>query len=266
METKKFAISFLPMPDYDQSKMQVEFIVDAEVVLYTEEKEAPDIYSPSKSIAIKNKRNNLEDIFKNRDAIYDSFRFESRKSWERVVSDIICGIILEKSREYKNDCELVFFIGGQFKTEKIFGRLGYLCLPIDRITIFIISRNLADFYTRNLISPLDTDRIDFNYLQKESHQNDIFGPFPDDNTISLSRTFYRTYSVNIFPLKIDLFSQSLDRSGISTIKKSIKEEYFSPANTDLIDVYGFKPIGKTRLPKLLVKSEIYVNEKRKKYE
>ena len=238
------------------------FNFEIKPVVYLHEgvkKEPLSIMSPM-AITMQKEPKNIDDIFKEKNEYFKKIGIAYRAHQERVISDIICGIILEKLRIEKDSKDkLIFFITSKFNTEKIVGRLGYLSLPTDRITILFISRNINDFYTRNIVSPFDSI-FDIIYLNKKDSINKIFGPYPDDGTIGLLRTFYKTYDYEAFPLRIDLFCQGLNNVKISQIKDEINNIYLSEKNTEPEKVLGLKEKNLTFVPKILCECEKYAEK------
>lgn len=231
------------------------------VVLNKENTEGAEEFFPPKPIKMQKDPQEIEDIFKDKNVFYRKLQKKYRANQERIISDIICGIIL---RELRNDTqnELTFFITSKFDTQKIVGRLAYLNLPMERLTILFISRRLSDFYSRNMASPFGPD-VDLTEL-KRKNSNDIFGPFPDDGTIGLLRTFFKTYdNAEFYPAKIDLFCQCLIRKDILQIRDKIKNDYLSLNNTESVEMLGLlqeNESNKTRLPKILFECEQYVKK------
>ena len=168
-------------------------------------------FTPPKEILMQKRPQKMEDIFYEKNIFYKKLQKTYRANQERIISDIICGIILQELRSEKNkDMDLTFFITSKFDTQKIVGRLAYLNLPLDRVTILFVSRNLVDLYSRNIVSPFD-NKVDLTFLCEKADPDSMYGPYPEDDTISLLRSFYRTFKKNEFyPVKIDLFSQGLN--------------------------------------------------------
>jgi hypothetical protein len=181
-----------------------------------------------------------------------------KASQERIIADLICGIILKEVQEYFG--KFVFFIADQFETWKIFGRLAYLGLPIDRISILFVSTDIKSLLQRNMISPFDRNKFDLSILLGE--ESNVLGPYPKDDIITLSRTFYRTYNHELYPVKIDLFSQFLDSASIEKIGTLIKEDYFHDNNTEQTEMRDKRFY--TRLPKLLVAVDKQADFEKKK--
>ena len=227
------------------------------------EKEKNKRFTPPKEISMQKRPQEMEDIFQEKNVFYKKLQRTYRANQERIISDIICGIIIQELRNEKNsDIELTFFITAKFDTNKIVGRLAYLNLPLDRVTILFISRNLIDLYSHNIISPFD-NKVDLSFLCEKANPNSIYGPYPEDDTMSLLRTFYKTYEKDKFyPVKIDLFSQGLITEEIIRIKEKINKDYLSLDNTETMEVFGLmdNTSNKTRLPKILVDCENVVKK------
>jgi hypothetical protein len=224
------------------------------------------ILRPTKEITMQKKPQMIDNIFKEKNEYYKKINKDYRANQERIISDIICGIILQELRNKENkENKLLFFITSKFDTQKIVGRLGYLNLPTDRCIILFISRNISDFYTRNIISPFDST-YDITYLNKPEAANKIFGPYPDDGTIGLLRTFYKTYSIDYFPLRIDLFCQGLSSNKILQIKAEINNDYLSDKDTEPEIILGLKGTNKTCVPRILCDCEKYAEKMKEEIE
>jgi hypothetical protein len=257
---KQFAISY-NIPDLPDDAAHLDNLkMSPVVVLYREDSEKPGIFASPKPVHMSNRPQSVDDIFRDKNDFYKKTKKLYRANQERIVSDIICAIILKELRSETTDAHLVFFITEKFDTNKIIGRLAYLNLPMDRITILFLSRNISDFYTRNIVS-LFGNTVDLNFLNEEHNIDKIFGPYPEDGSIGLVRTFYKTYvEMDLYPVRVDLFCQSVSRAGILDIKEKINTDYLSIDNTEPIEVTGIKKNNKTRLPKLLVQSETYAGK------
>ena len=257
---KKLAISY-GISDFPDDFALKNLDMRPIVVLNSENADGIEEFYPPKPIQMRKEPQEIEDIFKDKNFFYKKLQKKYRANQERIISDIICGIIL---RELRNDTknELTFFITSRFDTHKIVGRLAYLNLPMERLTILFISRRLIDFYSRNMASPFGP-AVDLNELIKKN-TNDIFGPFPDDGTIGLLCTFFKTYGdTEFYPARVDLFCQCLSRKDISQIKKRLQNEYLSLQNTETLRMFGLmqeKENNKTRLPKILHECEEYITK------
>jgi hypothetical protein len=262
---KKMAISYniVELPDNFSSDEYL--VINPYVVLGVE-----DLSNPSKSchivdfklfnsIRMKKTPNITDKFFRDKDKFYKKIKSDYRANQERVISDIICGIILQELRNEKDKTKrLVFFITHQFDTEKIVGRLAYLNLPLSRITILFISRDITDFYTRYIVSPFD-NRFDLSYLLGKKKDN-IFGPYPEYGTIGLIRTFYKTFYNVDYPLRIDLFCQSLGNVEIDNIKEEIKNDFLSEKNTEPEIILNLKGKNETKIPKVLCDCERHIDK------
>ena len=179
---------------------------------------------------------------------------EIQSCQERIIADHICSIILREARDNHED-RLVFFIEGNFETDKIIGRLAYLGLPAERIIILFVSRKITDLLANNIVSQFDSIKWDYSFLNEPANKGQIFGPYPEDDTISLIKTFYITHDKDeLYPVKVDMFYQFLTMHDINEKKEILKNDYFSVANTELYEFSGLRKPGKTRLPKLLIES------------
>jgi hypothetical protein len=261
---KKLAISYIisEIPDNFSSKEILE--INPYVVLGMEKKDDPNATCDIKyfnllnSVKMKKKPNLIIDnIFEDKKIFFRKIKINYRVNQERVISDFICGIIL---RELRNDNEkrLVFFITNRFDTKKIVGRLAYLNLPLNRITILFISRDITDFYTQNIVSPFDY-KFDLSFLMERKEDN-LFGPYPEYDTIGLIRTFYKTYSTEHFPLRIDLFCQRLNKIDIDIIKNEINDNFLKENNTEAVKIFNLKGNNYTLIPKVLCDCENFIEK------
>jgi hypothetical protein len=232
--------------------------MNPKVIIQRDYNDAVEIISPPKPIILNKNISHRKHLFSSREDYYHGLMKDFKAGQERIIADLICGIILMEVKKYSG--KFVFFIADQFETWKIFGRLAYLGLPIDRITILFVSTDIKSLLRRNMVSPFDRDKFDLSILlEKESA---VLGPYPNDDTITLSRTFYRTYNHELYPVKIDLFSQFLDDASIREIGTLIKEDYFHYNNTEhtaMLDKRFY-----TRLPKLLVSANNQANFEKSK--
>jgi len=268
MMNKKMAISYSisELPDDFSDKEILE--INPYVVLGVENLSNPNKSCPIEdfklfnSIRMKKNPNITDSFFRDKDKFYRKLKSDYRANQERVISDIICGIILRELRNEKDKTKrLVFFITHRFDTEKIVGRLAYLNLPLNRITILFISRDITDFYTRHIVSPFD-NKFDLSYLLDRKEDN-IFGPYPEYGTIGLIRTFYKTFSTVDYPLRyplrIDLFCQGLSNKEIESVKEEIKDDFLSEKNTEPEIILNLKGKNETRIPKVLCDCEKYID-------
>ena len=196
------------------------------------------------------------EVFSNNNDFHRIIKRKYRENQERIIADIICGIIIDKLRE-NPAYHLTLFITAKFETAKIMGRLAYLNLPTDRITILFVSRRISDFFTRYIVPDFDY-QYDINYLLSLGDDKTIYGPFPSNDAISLTRTFYKAYrNTEFYPLKVELFLQNFDNKKIIKIKEQIDKQYLSISNTceALMSELPEKMI--TRMPRILWECEEY---------
>jgi transcriptional regulator NrdR family protein len=257
---KKLAISYGISEFSDNFASEEEILLDPVVVLFKENEQGKIAYqkiAPPVPVRMQKRPLLSDDIFWDKNDFYKKIKEKYRANQERIISDLICGIILRELRGSDDTTRLTFFITAKFNTNKIVGRLAYLNLPMDKVTILFVSRNVTDFYTRNIVSPFD-HKVDLTYLN-EQNTDSIFGPYPYDGTIGLIRTFYKTYEgKKFYPVRTDLFCQSLSKMEIDKIKKAIKDDYLLLDNTETEKVIGLKKNNYTRLPKILQKCENHV--------
>lgn len=91
------------------------------------------------------------------------------------------------------------------------------------------------------------------------------GPYPDDDVISMTRTFFCAYKQEeLYPIRVNLFSQSLAQTDLNEEKKRIQRIFMKEEQTEIFDVSGGTGKERTRLPRVLVDcEEIIKSEKRK---
>lgn len=191
--------------------------------------------------------------------LYTEMQKRSRDAQERIISEYICAIILRMTREFRDD-NLTFLIRDEFKTEKIVGRLGYLGLPMERLHIMFVSCNLTAFmgnYIERYAVPL---RSDLTLLFSEKYRGKILGPYPDDDGITMLRTYYCSFELeDTYPLKINLFCQMLNKEDFNKEKKHIRDVFMDSKELEAFPISGGKGTENTRLPNVLAECEEYVN-------
>lgn len=191
---------------------------------------------------------------------YRNLHMMSRDHQERLVADYICAFILEKLRLYPKDY-CTFVIKDTFESEKFVGRLGYLGLPLDRLTIYFVSRDLKDMLT-NYISPFSAERqSDLSILQNKRRV--ILGPYPVDEDITMLYTFYCAFeNQELYPIRINLFAQFMDRSTLEQRRADMKSYFLSPGTTEVCRVDGGREQDRTRMPTILIRCEEYIRQKK----
>lgn len=198
-----------------------------------------------------------------KDKIYSEMRKRSRDAQERIISEYICAVILQELRKYPNDI-LTFVINDEFQSEKFIGRLGYLKLPLDRTHIMFISRNIASFMTNYIEHYAIPPQNDLKLLFSQEYRGRVVGAYPEDNILSMLRTYFCSYEQEeIYPIRINLFSQALSTDKLNDEKNRI-EKLFRIQETELYSVVGGNGNEKTRLPHVLVKCEDYIKNEQKK--
>ncbi len=187
---------------------------------------------------------------------YSRLRTAARDNQERLVADYICALVLQQMREHPDD-RLTFIIKDSFETEKFVGRLGYLGLPFDQISIYFVSSDIKDFLT-NYLAPFSDRKIsDLALLKNES--NKLFGPFPQDEEMTMLRTFFWTFNHHeLYPLRINLFSQFMNHAMLEQESNRIETLFSETAFTETYDADGGRGRVKTRLPKVLIECEEYI--------
>lgn len=190
---------------------------------------------------------------------YSRLATAARENQERLIADFISALILKQLRTHA-DSSFTFVIKDAFETEKFVGRLGYLGLPLDKITIYFVSSNPRDLLT-NYLAPFSTNRHgDLSLLRGGA--NRLFGPFPEDEEATMLRTFFCTFSQpELYPLRINLFSQFMDRPKLDYERKQMQKLFLSQDWTRFYPVDGGHRSEKTRLPKALIQCEDYIKKK-----
>ncbi|MBD5549572.1 MAG: hypothetical protein HDQ96_00110 [Lachnospiraceae bacterium] len=196
--------------------------------------------------------------------LYEEMRKHSRESQEKIIAEYICSVIMRELRDYKEQ-NLTFIISDKFQSEKIIGRLGYLGLPLERVHIFFVSRNISSFMT-DYIEPIAIPpQNDLKLLFMKKNRGEVLGPYPDDDVVSMIRTFFCSFQQDeLYPIRVNLFSQSLEQKDLNEEKERIRQIFMREEETELFDVSGGTGREKTRLPKALVKCEEIVKNERKK--
>lgn len=191
---------------------------------------------------------------------YRSLHMMAREHQERLVADYICAFILEKLRLYPKD-QCTFVIKDAFESEKFVGRLGYLGLPLDRLTICFVSRDLKDMLT-NYISPFSAERqSDLSILQNK--REIIMGPYPADEEITMLYTFYCAFkNQELYPIRINLFAQFMDRSTLEQRYADLKSYFLASGTTEVCRVDGGREHDRTRMPKVLLRCEEYIRQRK----
>lgn len=198
-------------------------------------------------------------LSQNNKSYYGRLASEARENQERLIADFICALILTQLRKYA-DSRFTFIIKDAFETEKFVGRLGYLGLPLDKITIYFVSSNPRDLLT-NYLAPFSENRYgDLSLLR--GGENKLFGPFPEDEEATMLRTFFCTFShAELYPLRVNLFSQFMDRQKLDYEHSQIKELFLSRDWTELYPIDGGNRREQTRLPTALIRCEDYIKQK-----
>lgn len=197
-------------------------------------------------------------------SFYTEMRKHSRESQEKIIAEYICSVIMHELREY-DEQHLTFVISDKFQSEKIIGRLGYLGLPLQRAHIFFVSRDISSFMTDYIVPYAVPPQNDLKLLFRQENRGKVLGPYPDDDVISMTRTFFCAYKQEeLYPIRINLFSQSLAQADLNEEKKRIKRIFMQEKQTEIFEVSGGTGKERTRLPKVLVDCEEKVKSERRK--
>lgn len=265
MKKRCFGISYLftPLSKPDEIS-KYERIGYTPLVVYKEDGKALEELRCPMRFEVTSSSILLDSIFMpEKTSFYIEMQKKARAAQERIISEYICTIILDKAREYPDE-ELTFLIRDEFQTEKIVGRLGYLGLPMHRLHIMFVSYELSAFikhYIEYYSVPLRTDLF---LLFQDKYRGKVLGPYPDDDRISMLRTYYCSYSLNtgedLYPVRINLFGQMLEKEELNSEKEHIKEIFMESSDTEVYPILGGKGSEKTRLPAILVECEEYVKQ------
>lgn len=197
-------------------------------------------------------------------SLYAEMRKRSRESQEKIIAEYICTVIIQELRNSKED-DLTFIISDKFQSEKIIGRLGYLGLPLHRVHIFFVSRDISSFMTNYIESYAVPPQNDLKLLFMEKNRGMVLGPYPDDGVISMTRTYFCAYKQSgLYPIRVNLFSQFLTQADLNEEKKRINQLFMQDDKTEIYDVAGGTGEEKTRLPKILIKCEEKVKSEKRK--
>lgn len=188
-------------------------------------------------------------------SLYEGMRRHSRESQEKIIAEYICSVIMYELRRNEEQ-HLTFIISDKFRSEKIIGRLGYLGLPLNRVHIFFVSRDISSFMTGYIAPYAIPLQNDLNLLFKKEFRGQVWGPYPDDDVISMTRTFFCSYQQEeLYPVRVNLFSQFLVQADLNEEKERIKRIFMREERTELFGVLGGDGRGKTRLPIVLAECE-----------
>lgn len=200
-----------------------------------------------------------------RKSLYIEMRMQSRESQEKIIAEYICAVVMQQLRD---NCEqdLTFIISDKFQSEKIIGRLGYLGLPLQRTHIFFVSRDISSFMT-DYIAPYAVPlQNDLKLLFLGENRGKVLGPYPEDDVISMTRTFFCSYQQEeLYPIRINLFSQSLAQTDLNNEKERIKRIFMETDQSEIYRVIGGTGHERTRLPKILIECEDMIDSENTKY-
>lgn len=192
-------------------------------------------------------------------SLYAVMRKQSRESQEKIIAEYICSVIIRELREHREQ-HLTFVISDKFQSEKIIGRLGYLNLPLHRVHIFFVSRDISSFMTDYIAPYAIPPQNDLKLLFRNENRGKILGPYPEDDMISMTRTFFCAYrQEELYPIRVNLFSQFLTQADLNEEKNRIQQIFMQEEQTEVFGVSGGTGKEKTRLPKVLVECEERVN-------
>lgn len=258
MKKRLYGISyaFSKAPDIDAVAQSGAISYSPAVVCYSQEN---DKYTAMQFPDNFKVRSRIGALSQNSKSYYGRLAAAARENQERLIADFICALILTQLREYA-DSRFTFIIKDAFETEKFVGRLGYLGLPLDKITIYFVSSNPRDLLT-NYLAPFSTNRHgDLSLLR--GGEDKLFGPFPEDEEATMLRTFFCTFShAELYPLRVNLFSQFMDRQKLDQEYNQMRELFLSPTWTELYPIDGGNGRELTRLPTALVQCEDYIKRK-----
>lgn len=274
MTERCFGISYLFTPTPTQSEIRAsEMFFDS--IMYN----PIVIYAEDGNVEIQKIRANRDFELSSNDLAVDYKLFSepqnshkemlkrSKAAQERIISEYICMIILEKARAFPDD-DLTFLIRDEFQTEKIVGRLGYLGLPMDRLHIMFVAFELSAFTANYIAQYAVPPRYDLMFLLSDEYRGNVWGPYPNDDTVSMLRTYYCSFSLNdSYPLRINLFGQMLKKGSLDREKKHIESIFLNGGTeTESYPIIKGRNNVVTRLPKVLVTCEESVEREKEEYE
>lgn len=268
MKKRCFGISYLFTPTPDANEVaNMGKITYNPVVVYAEDGEIINKKYCNTDFQIKSGDIATDYMFlAEKKSFYLEMQRRSRAAQERIISEYICTIILDKVRTYVED-DLTFLIRDEFQTEKIVGRLGYLGLPMGRLHIMFISYHLAAFMGNYIEHYAVPPKSDLNLLFQTKYQNQILGPYPDDDGVTILRTYYCSFdNADIYPVRINLFSQMLKKGELDQEREHIKEVFMKKTGIEAYPISGGKGSEMTRLPKVLVTCESEIEGEKKRHE
>lgn len=144
------------------------------------------------------------------------------RNMERVLADMVSCVIIKliKKASLKNDTKNIFFINNTLASDKLLGRLGYLCLNLHNNLISIVSYKPESLMTNITSGSNDTLQFDIDFFKKDPDQLKS-DPYPDNIMDSLTQTLFFKVAPEspapLLPLRVDIFSQ-----GLFNISKQIK--------------------------------------------
>lgn len=257
MTERLYGISYIfsPMPDIDTISREGTIAYSPAIVYYDGVSDRfSSVSFPKEFRAFAN----IGELSPDNRNFFGKLRTAARVNQERLIADFICAVVLKELRQFPND-RFLFVIKDAFETEKIVGRLGYLGLPLGRITIYFISSNLKDFLTNYLAPYSETRSSDLSLLKG---MTGLSGPFPEDDAVTMLRTFFWAFSASeLYPLRINLFSQFMSHSTLEEQHARMVKYLEQPEWTELCSAEGGIGNERTRLPKVLVRCEDYIASK-----
>lgn len=234
------------------------------LLLYCNEKDEVNVIKTKHDFAISYEQM-IDKVSLNypQNSLFAAMRKRSRESQERIISEYICTIIMQELRNSSDD--LTFIVSDEFQSDKIIGRLGYLGLPLERLHIMFVSRNIASFMTNYIEHYAIPPQNDLKLLFMEKNRGKVLGPYPEDDIVSMTRTFFCSFSQpELYPIRVNSFSQFMGQIDLNQEKLRIEKIFMNESLTEIYDVSGGTGKEKTRLPKVLINCEERISvEKRK---
>ncbi|MCM1119021.1 MAG: hypothetical protein NC543_06640 [bacterium] len=263
-----FGISYLFTPTPSANEISVRgSITYNPIAIYEEKGEQVKTMQSATDFQISSSDIATDYMFlEKKNSLYQEMQKRSRAAQERIISEYICTIILDKVREYPED-DLTFLIRDEFESEKIIGRLGYLGLPMQRLHIMFVSYHLASFMGNYIEHYSVPPKSDLHLLFQDKYRGKILGPYPDDDGVTMLKTYYCSYDdTDIYPIRINLFSQMLKKDTLDQEKEHIQKVFMQFEGMEAWPITGGKGSEKTRLPAILADCENYIEGEKKKYE
>lgn len=170
---------------------------------------------------------------------------------ERIIADLSCQIILEKSSLFKED-HIIFFIK-RLASSKMLGYLAYLNLNLENITICFLSYKPQDMITTVMSARTGKLLFDIHRLMSVSNSINFTSPYPGSSEDSLVQTFFHKpedgfSKMEFLPIRIDIFCQGLLEPSIQKKKERIQSIFDNQVACPPYAIKKQEPSPYVRLP------------------